>query len=1127
MPLSTNGRPFIHRKRKLIEHRQADDKATAHCFDMAADQENAPSTCGGGTKKSIRERVLCAVCSDTASGRYYGAIICEACKIFFIRSTRKGEPEFVCANGQRCEITPTTRLLCQSCRFRKCIAVGMCRKEKTPRRPTPDQILCRVCCDVSSGIHFGVYTCEGCKGFFRRSSNSGDHVNYKCQGNRDCEITPTTRNLCRYCRYNKCLNEGMSRDSKTSNSMKIQLGRHHKDGKDEKNDIAGYHTGVSTLSSSAESDSSKMTNLRTGGVSVKTEQSPTNRYQYPTAQYWVGQKEGSAEISSVSANFQELDIKQDSSLSPPQEPNGYPDSHHDVGSGVGYSDGGKYYPGEPGEHLISQQPDHQDDMNQYYEQMQNLPPEMEVSGFTGGSNLVAIQKIIDSEDYPTDLNVTSQPFTSGSTTNKPPCALDLPGSPSSMNQENYYSVHTGSKTKVQKNETKYPTTSVTDQLPNQYNTAYLVNLEKDYPRDQETKYQLSPTCMMPSQQQQHSTSELYHNSSANSNAQGYSVLKEELFPGQRSECQLPGNPAKSPRPNVIKYANEHHQLKVEPSGYQMPEVSRQDPYLPPGSSCCTVPAHARPKSQEQYYQPTSMAAPVTSHVTPHKAPEPYYHTAYESIPEISLGEDLHQHVPEVSKHEGVDCWPYCPTHTTHGETSTVSVTYPTFTTRPITISNNLLDCKNSIVANPRPCQNVKPVHHVFPELEPYAKDVKGINNVGMSISKHPQERIKKDAMCPNRHSNYMESQGNSNQAPRNVQDESGLEGFQEFWERVAKDLLDEPQKSCENGSNSKVQPSSHISSPIPVNGNFDEVRLPKQDAMLAGKCSESSHKHFSKKQLENTGSGKAFPPFSVPIITYPNVTSKSMKREHPDDNARATQPGKTLNVSPTEMRRHIKDALNCMHQAMNAYSNSEEHCKASEELSRSGQPVGPAWEKVKERVICQDSSVVKFIKKVPGFRDLIMGDQIMLVKYSAFAGQAPYLSHHNDVYAWFVKTVLEMKGLKAVVDYFKEILHSFIMDFQKLSLNQEQLGLYTALVVANPNAPHLVDRESVAKLNQVISEALKSSIKESGRSMELYNTLVDFMPELVRMNKVLKNGFRTGQPSVNFDLPALSAELYY
>lgn len=75
-------------------------------------------------------------------------------------------------------------------------------------------IPCKVCGDKSSGVHYGVITCEGCKGFFRRSQSSV--VNYQCPRNKNCVVDRVNRNRCQYCRLQKCLRLGMSRDGKST-----------------------------------------------------------------------------------------------------------------------------------------------------------------------------------------------------------------------------------------------------------------------------------------------------------------------------------------------------------------------------------------------------------------------------------------------------------------------------------------------------------------------------------------------------------------------------------------------------------------------------------------------------------------------------------------------------------------------------------------------------------------------------------------------------------------------------------------------------------------------------------------------------------------------------------------------
>lgn len=73
-------------------------------------------------------------------------------------------------------------------------------------------ILCQVCGDKASGFHYGVHSCEGCKGFFRRSIQQ--KIQYRpCSKNEQCPIMRINRNRCQYCRLKKCVSVGMSRDA--------------------------------------------------------------------------------------------------------------------------------------------------------------------------------------------------------------------------------------------------------------------------------------------------------------------------------------------------------------------------------------------------------------------------------------------------------------------------------------------------------------------------------------------------------------------------------------------------------------------------------------------------------------------------------------------------------------------------------------------------------------------------------------------------------------------------------------------------------------------------------------------------------------------------------------------------
>lgn len=78
----------------------------------------------------------------------------------------------------------------------------------SPKQPF---VPCKVCGDRASGYHYGVTSCEGCKGFFRRSIQK--QIEYRCLRDGKCMVIRLNRNRCQYCRFKKCLAVGMSRDS--------------------------------------------------------------------------------------------------------------------------------------------------------------------------------------------------------------------------------------------------------------------------------------------------------------------------------------------------------------------------------------------------------------------------------------------------------------------------------------------------------------------------------------------------------------------------------------------------------------------------------------------------------------------------------------------------------------------------------------------------------------------------------------------------------------------------------------------------------------------------------------------------------------------------------------------------
>ncbi|CAG9539183.1 unnamed protein product [Cercopithifilaria johnstoni] len=77
---------------------------------------------------------------------------------------------------------------------------------------TSNNYLCQVCGDRASGFHYGVFACEGCKGFFRRSIQQ--KIQYRpCTRSQQCIVARNNRNRCQHCRLQKCIKVGMSREA--------------------------------------------------------------------------------------------------------------------------------------------------------------------------------------------------------------------------------------------------------------------------------------------------------------------------------------------------------------------------------------------------------------------------------------------------------------------------------------------------------------------------------------------------------------------------------------------------------------------------------------------------------------------------------------------------------------------------------------------------------------------------------------------------------------------------------------------------------------------------------------------------------------------------------------------------
>uniref|UniRef100_A0A3B3UHN2 Nuclear receptor subfamily 1, group H, member 4 n=1 Tax=Poecilia latipinna TaxID=48699 RepID=A0A3B3UHN2_9TELE len=89
------------------------------------------------------------------------------------------------------------------------VVPAVCKRNRHLNQPgrIKGEELCVVCGDKASGYHYNALTCEGCKGFFRRSITK--NAVYKCKSGGNCEMDMYMRRKCQECRLRKCKEMGM------------------------------------------------------------------------------------------------------------------------------------------------------------------------------------------------------------------------------------------------------------------------------------------------------------------------------------------------------------------------------------------------------------------------------------------------------------------------------------------------------------------------------------------------------------------------------------------------------------------------------------------------------------------------------------------------------------------------------------------------------------------------------------------------------------------------------------------------------------------------------------------------------------------------------------------------------
>ncbi|NXJ07815.1 ESR1 protein, partial [Odontophorus gujanensis] len=112
---------------------------------------------------------------------------------------------------------------------------------------TKETRYCAVCNDYASGYHYGVWSCEGCKAFFKRSIQG--HNDYMCPATNQCTIDKNRRKSCQACRLRKCYEVGMMKGGirKDRRGGRIMKQKRQREEQDSRNGEASTELRAPTL----------------------------------------------------------------------------------------------------------------------------------------------------------------------------------------------------------------------------------------------------------------------------------------------------------------------------------------------------------------------------------------------------------------------------------------------------------------------------------------------------------------------------------------------------------------------------------------------------------------------------------------------------------------------------------------------------------------------------------------------------------------------------------------------------------------------------------------------------------------------------------------------------------------
>uniref|UniRef100_A0A8C2XG79 Nuclear receptor subfamily 1, group D, member 2b n=1 Tax=Cyclopterus lumpus TaxID=8103 RepID=A0A8C2XG79_CYCLU len=166
------------------------------------------------------------------------------------------------------------------------------------------------------------------------------------------------------------------------------------------------------------------------------------------------------------------------------------------------------------------------------------------------------------------------------------------------------------------------------------------------------------------------------------------------------------------------------------------------------------------------------------------------------------------------------------------------------------------------------------------------------------------------------------------------------------------------------------------------------------------------------------------------------------------------------------------------------------------------------WEEFSHSFTPAVREVVEFAKKIPGFRDLTQHDQVSLLKAGTFEVLVVRFASLFDVTD---RTVTFLGGKKYSVDTLRamgagDLLNS-MFDFSEklinLGLCEEEMSLFTAVVLVSADRSGIENVNSVEALQETLIRALRSLItKNHPNESAIFTKLLLKLPDLRSLNNM-------------------------